>query len=80
MEKNGFEVKNFQESSFQYRFTDAEAMFNYYFFSLAFLGSWLKKAPSAVREEVFQEVSGILNTKNEIVRIVPFVCFDTTKA
>ncbi len=79
----GFYINAVEVSQFNYRFTDATAMFNHYFIRLAFIDSWKSIMPETICTEIFEEVENILNNysykKGELSLSVPFVLIDSEK-
>jgi ubiquinone/menaquinone biosynthesis C-methylase UbiE len=69
--------------NFQYRFTDAEAMFNYSMIKCWFLPAWVEIVPRNMREKVFtgieEELNAIAKKNGEIILTIPFAVFDCTK-
>jgi arsenite methyltransferase len=63
MQKHGFLLNEVQQDQFDYRFSDATAMFNHYFIRLAFLDSWVKLLPVDRVEEIFGIIEERMNDK-----------------
>jgi len=56
IQQRGFIINEVKHDQFDYRFTDATAMFNHYFIRMAFMDSWIKLLPVDRVEEVFDLV------------------------
>lgn len=66
--------------SFDYKFNDAGAMFNYFMIREYFLPEWLEILKEKERETIFSEISKRLENKYKTVQLtVPYACFDCGK-
>jgi hypothetical protein len=82
--QSGFKVKNKILRKFEYRFTDAEAFFNYPMIKFHFLPPWKEIIPAQRVEEIFEQLEIKLNEialkEKQIVMTIPYVCFDCEKS
>jgi len=83
LERNGFVIKEIDQSKFEYKFVDGTAMLNHYFIRLAFLDAWKNIIPSGKRTEIFNELEYRMNKiagSNGLFNLtVPFVVIDSEK-
>lgn len=83
LEQHGFEINDVQQDQFQYRFTNATAMFEHAFVQLAFLPSWISILPPERADEILFLVEARLNEtpqpKQGITLTIPFVVIDARK-
>jgi ubiquinone/menaquinone biosynthesis C-methylase UbiE len=83
LRKQGFVVKDLEYDQFNYKFTDATAMFNHYFIRFAFMDSWKKLIPQSRMEEIFGLVESRLNKEAELfgnLKLnIPFVMINAIK-
>ncbi|MCF8369450.1 MAG: class I SAM-dependent methyltransferase [Bacteroidales bacterium] len=83
IEKKGFSVENILHDRFEYKFTDATAMFNHYFIRLAFLDGWKSSIPEDRQTEVFNMIERNMNEmadREGVCKLsVPFVLIDCKK-
>lgn len=79
----GFRVERILRDEFHYRFSDAEAMFNYSMIKYWFLPSWKELVPKEHLQEVFEMIEEDLNKaaiyKGEIKLTIPFALYDCGK-
>jgi arsenite methyltransferase len=79
----GFNIKNIVFDEFKYKFVDGTAMFNHYFFKLAFLDSWKEIIKDYNQQEIFSEIESELNSHSDnsgfLELSIPFVCVDCSK-
>jgi arsenite methyltransferase len=80
----GFKVNNKILKKFEYRFTDAEAFFNYPMIKFHFLPPWKEIIPVQRVEEIFKQLEIKLNEiaaiQKQLVMTIPYVCFDCEKS
>ena len=80
----GFEVEAIEESSFNYRFSNASAMFRHTFIKVAFLDSWKNLVPAEHHQKIFTELEIKLNAvaekQGELKMEIPFVLFRCIKS
>jgi ubiquinone/menaquinone biosynthesis C-methylase UbiE len=83
LQKHGFIVKDLEYEQFNYKFTDATAMFNHYFIRFAFMESWKKLIPKDKVEDVFRLVELRMNKHaeqyGELKLSVPYVMINAIK-
>lgn len=83
LEDNLFEIKDIITDKFEYKFADANAMFDYFPIGFYFLGGWKKLIPDDRVEEVFNQISVYINNiaeeKEYFKLTVPFVVIDCIK-
>lgn len=84
LEKNSLKIQNIIEDQFDYRFADASAMFDYFFFRLAFIDSWIKLIPESLRADIFSEIKiqidRVVGDQGCFKLTIPFVVIDSLKA
>lgn len=82
--QSGFKIKNKILKGFEYRFTDAEAFFNYPMIKFHFLPPWREIIPAQRVEEIFEQLEIKLNEiaamEKQLVMTIPYVCFDCEKS
>lgn len=83
LSEHGFEIISTKESSFDYKFADAESFFNHAFIKSAFFKSWLELVPSAEKNKIFENIRIELNRQsnaNSFISLdVPFICIKAKK-
>ncbi len=79
LKQSNFHIKSLYEDKFDFKFSDATAMFNH-FFMRVFLTSWKEIVPIQFRENIFQKIEKRLNLlaqqRNGFSMNVPFVAID----
>ncbi|MGL5087726.1 MAG: class I SAM-dependent methyltransferase [Clostridium sp.] len=74
----GFTINSIKESSFKYRFINAESMYNYHEIKYNFYDSWYSLLPLEIADDILNEVSKRLDSiaakEGGIVLTVPY-CF-----
>jgi len=83
MQKHNFIINDVIVDEFNYKFTDATAMFNHYFIRLAFMESWIKLLPPDKVEQIFDTIESRLNEQAKeqggIKLSIPFVLINAEK-
>ncbi len=83
LQNTGFHNLNMTKHEFDYRFADAQAMFDHYFMRLAFIDDWQKIVPVDVRPEFIRVVKQLVNTiskKEGFFKLtIPFVVISCNK-
>lgn len=83
LQKHSFVIKDLEYEQFNYRFTDATAMFNHYFIRHAFMESWKKLIPKDKMEEVFSLVELRMNRQAKLLGglklSIPYVMINAVK-
>ena len=73
----GFKIVTSDESSFYFRYNDAESMFSHFLISMAFLDSWKAIVPENLRSKIFRDiefhVNQIAEANSGFTLTIPFV-------
>ena len=64
-EQHGFTIEDVKHEQFNYHFADATAMFNHYFFRMAFIPSWVEILPENKVGQIFETIESRLNEKSK---------------
>jgi len=84
LNQHGFNINKIYNEQFDYKFTDASAMFNHFLIMLAFIGSWKEIISQERHEEIFEETELRLNNqaaKNGFLQLtIPFVLVDCKRS
>lgn len=74
--RNGFQIMELSNDSFNYRFANADAMFNHSLIKFWFLPEWKKIVPVHLRKRIFSEIELEMNKEkfnNEYINLtIPF--------
>jgi ubiquinone/menaquinone biosynthesis C-methylase UbiE len=83
LEQANFQINGLYEDEFDFKFSDATAMFQHYFMQI-FIAGWKEIVPGPLKEAVFQKIEYKLNLlaqqKNGFSMNVPFVTIDCQNA
>lgn len=83
LKENSFGIKDIVTDKFEYKFADADAMFDYFPIAFYFLSGWKKMVPQDRAEEVFDEITMRINKiadrQGYFKLTVPFAVIDCRK-
>lgn len=83
LKENGFRIEQSEKSVFEYKFTNANALFKHYFIRLAFLDDWKKIPPVDKQTKFFDNVEHNVNKvakKQGFFKLtIPFITINSFK-
>lgn len=80
LSNHGFNIASVTYRSFEYKFTDSDAMLNYFMIREFFLPPWLEILKQNARKPVFSEISKRLDDKYDPIKLtIPYACFNCKK-